>query len=131
MLSAETIVAVSNTTTIPKCPEEKPAQFTCREDLLRSLANSVDEFDQFFLVVRRGSSFQRQLKIWQRESKRNSPEKVLRVHFAGEDGIDSGAMAQEFVACAMLEIEKQFFPAGVPVGCCMFMMVFFLHVGKL
>ena len=74
MLSAETIVAVSNTTTVPKCPEEKLAQFTSREDLLRSLWSSVDEFDQFFLVVRRGSSFQRQLKIWQRESKRSSPE---------------------------------------------------------
>ena len=55
-------------------PEEKLAQFTSREDLLRSLWSSVDEFDQFFLVVRRGSSFQRQLKIWQRESKRSSPE---------------------------------------------------------
>ena len=75
MLSAETIVAVSNTTTVPKCPEEKPSQFTSREDLLSSLGNSVDEFDQFFLVVRRGSSFQRQLKIWQRESKRSSPER--------------------------------------------------------
>ena len=74
MLSAETIVAVSNKTTVPKCPEEKLAQFTSREDLLRSLGSSVDEFDQFFLVVRRGSSFQRQLKIWQRESKRSSPE---------------------------------------------------------
>ena len=63
MLSAETIVAVSNKTTVPKCPEEKLAQFTSREDLLRSLGSSVDEFDQFFLVVRRGSSFQRQLKI--------------------------------------------------------------------
>lgn len=115
MLSAETIVAVSNTTTVRKCPEEKPAQFTSREDLLRSLGNSVDEFDQFFLVVRRGSSFQRQLKIWQHESKRSSPEKVLRVRFEGEDGIDSSAMAQEFLACAMHEIGKQFFPGGVPV----------------
>ena len=115
MLSAETIVAVSNTITVPKCPEEKPAQFTSKEDLLRSLGTSVDEFDQLFLVVRRGSSFQRQLKIWQHESKRSSPEKVLRVRFEGEDGIDSGAMAQEFLACAMHEIGKQFFPGGVPV----------------
>ena len=71
--------------------------------------NSVDESDQFFLVVRRGSSFQRQLKIWQRESKRSSPWKVQRVHFAREDSIDTGAMAQEFLSCAMHEIEKQFF----------------------
>jgi len=115
MLTAETIVAVDNTTTVPNCPEQKVTPFTSSEDLLRSLGNSVDESDQFFLVVRRGSSFQRQVKIWQRESKRSSPEKVLRVHFAGEDGIDSGAMAQEFLACATHEIGKQFFPGGVPV----------------
>lgn len=115
MLSAETIVAVDNTTTVPNCPEQKVTAFTSSGDLLRSLGNSVDESDQFFLVVRRGSSFQRQVKIWQRESKRSFPEKVLRVHFAGEDGIDSGAMAQEFLACATHEIGKQFFPGGVPV----------------
>ena len=114
VLSAETVVAVDNTATVPKCPEEKLTQFTSSEDLLRSLGNSVDESDLFFLVVRRGSSFQRQLKIWQRESKRSSPEKVLRVHFAGEDGIDSGAMAQEFLACAMHEIGKQFFSWWCP-----------------
>ena len=53
MLSAETTLAVDNTTTAPKCPEEKLTQFTSSEDLLRSLGNSVDESDQVFLVVRR------------------------------------------------------------------------------
>ena len=125
MLSAETIVAIDNTTTVPKCPEEKLTHFSSSEDLLRSLGNSVDESDQFFLVVKRGSSFQRQLKIWHRESKRSSPEKVLRVHFAREDGIDSGAMAQEFLVCAMHEIGKQFFPgAGVPVDSMLHVTVF-------
>ena len=32
MLSAETVVAVDNTTTTPKCPEEKLTQFTSSED---------------------------------------------------------------------------------------------------
>ena len=98
-----------------KCAEEKPTQFTSCEDLLRSLSSTVDESDQFFLVVRRGSSFQRQLKIWQRESRKSSPEKILRVHFAGEDGIDTGAMAQEFLATAVHEIGKEFFPNGAPI----------------
>lgn len=115
MPSIGTIAAMTNTTTVPTFPEEKLTQFTSIEQLLRSLGSSVDESDQFFLVVRRGSSFQRQLKIWQRESKKSSPEKILRVHFAGENGIDSGAMAQEFLASAVCEMGKGFFPDGVPI----------------
>ena len=60
-----------------KCPVEKLAQVTSCEDLLRSLGSAVDDSDQFFLVVRRGSSFQRQLKIWQWESRKSSLEKNL------------------------------------------------------
>lgn len=115
MLSIGPVAAMTNTTTVPKFPEEKLTQFTSIEQLLRSLGSSVDESDQFFLVVRRGSSFQRQLKIWQRESKKSSPAKLLRVHFAGEDGIDSGAMAKEFLGNAVREMGKVFFPVGVPI----------------
>ena len=56
MPSIGTIAAMTNTTTVPNLPEEKPTQFTSIEKLLRSLGSSVDESDQFFLVVRRGSS---------------------------------------------------------------------------
>ena len=57
----------------------------------------IDKHDQMFIVVRRASTLNRYITIWQREAKRHSPEKVLRVHFAGENGIDSGAMAKEFL----------------------------------
>ena len=65
--------------------------------VVKQLSTRVDNTCQFFMVVRRASSFTRRLNLWQRESKRTSPEKYLRVHFTGEDGIDSGAMSR--VSC--------------------------------
>lgn len=70
------------------------AVFPDLESALKSLERRVDETDQFFLVVRRGAPLQRNLMLWQREAKKTTPEKVLRVHFSGEAGIDSGAMAK-------------------------------------
>ena len=40
---------------------------------------------------------------------------MLRVHFAGEDGIDTGGMAQEFLANSIKEIGREFFPNGSPI----------------
>ena len=102
----------TNNATEPACHENHPILFLKCEDLLRSLASGLDDSDQFFLVIRRGSSLQRQLKIWKRESNRKSPEKFLRVHFAGEDGIDTGGMAQQFFANALKNIGREFFPNG-------------------
>lgn len=69
-------------------------------------------------MVRRGSSLQWYLTVRQREANKTSPEKVLRVHFAGEDGIDTGAMAKEFLSSAVYYIRKEVFPGGVPTDCC-------------
>ena len=105
----------TNSAAEPACHENHPILFLKCENLLRSLARALDDSDQFFLVIRKGSSLQRQLKIWKRESNRKSPEKFLRVHFAGEDGIDTGGMAQEFFASAIKNIGKEFFPDGSPM----------------
>ena len=105
----------TNSAAEPVCNEKHPLLFLTCEDMLRSLASGLDDSDQFFIVVRRGSSFQRQLKIWQRESNKKSPEKMLRVHFAGEDGIDTGGMAEEFLANSMKDIGREFFPNGSPI----------------
>lgn len=40
---------------------------------------------------------------------------MLRVHFAGEDGIDTGGMAQEFLANSIKDIGREFFPNGSPI----------------
>ena len=42
---------------------------------------------------------------------RTRPDKVLRVHFTGEDGIDSGAMAKEFLAKAIADMGNIMFPS--------------------
>ena len=94
----------------PVCNEKHPVLFLTCEDMLRSLASGLDDSDQFFIVVRRGSSFQRQLKIWQQESNKKSPEKMLGVHFAGEDSIDTGGMAQEFFGKFHKGYRKRVFP---------------------
>ena len=84
--------------------------------VVKELSNRVDDTGQFFIVVRRASNFTRRLNLWQRESKRTSPGKCLRVHFTGEDGIDSGAMSKEFLAQAILDMENIMFAGGTPVN---------------
>jgi len=51
-----------------------------------------------YIVVRRGSPLQRTLNLWKRAALKVSPEHVLRVKYIGEDGIDSGALAKEFLS---------------------------------
>ena len=84
--------------------------------VVKELCNRVDDTGQFFTVVRRASNFTRRVNLWQRESNRTSPEKCLRVHFTGEDGIDSGAMSKEFLAQAILDMGNIMFAGGTPVN---------------
>ena len=58
--------------------------------LIQSLQSAVCDSNQLF-VIRREASFERMLGIWKRAANKNSPENVLRVHYAGQDGIESGA----------------------------------------
>ena len=62
--------------------------------LVKQMEKKVDKTGQFFLVVRRGAAFRRSLSLWQRACKTTSPQKLLRVKYMGECGIDSGAMAK-------------------------------------
>ena len=63
--------------------------------LVKQMEKQVDKTGQFFLVVRRGAAFQRSLSLWQRACKATSPQRLLRVKYAGESGIDTGAMAKQ------------------------------------
>ena len=83
--------------------------------LIKYLEEHIDKAGQFFLVIRRGITFQRLLSLWQRERKKTSPEKVLRVKYVGENGIDSGAMSKECLAKAIPELGTTMFPNGAPV----------------
>ena len=55
------------------------------------------------------------ISLWQRESKRKSPENVVRVKYLGEEGIDSGGLAREFFAGIIPQIANSSFPQGTPV----------------
>jgi hypothetical protein len=85
--------------------------------VVQALTKNVDKSGQLFIVVRRGSPLFRVLAIWRRQVKNNplSANQVLRVHFNGEQGIDSGAMALEFLTQTLPNIGSVMFPNGTPV----------------
>lgn len=90
---------------------------TDSSSVVKYLAVKVDEHGQLFIVVRRGSSLTRVLSIWNREIKRNpaSAQQIVRVHFSGEEGIDSGAMSKEFFTLTLPNIGSVMFPNGKPL----------------
>ena len=86
-------------------------------EIVEKLEALVDHSNQFFIVIRRGSTLQRKLMIWQRQvAKSQSPKQKVMVSFAGEMGIDSGALAKEFFTTTISEIGKSLFPNGSPVN---------------
>ena len=84
-------------------------------ELIDVLTARIDDKDQFFLVIRRGATLKRQLAIWDRQSKKKSPTMKLMVHFAGEEGIDTGAIHKEFLSNIISDISREMFPNGAPV----------------
>ena len=80
--------------------------------LVKQMEKQVDKTGQFFLVVRRGAAFQRSLSLWQRACKTTSPQKLLRVKYMGESGIDTGAMAKEFLSDVVVQMGSAMFPNG-------------------
>ena len=86
-----------NEDTVTRNEDTSPGvDFTDSCSVVTTLAEMVDENGRLFIVVRRGSPLNRVLSIWNREMKKNiaSTHPVVRVHFGGEEGIDSGAMAK-------------------------------------
>ena len=97
-----------------KQSNQESIKFDSLSSLITSLKTKVNSKEQFYMVVRRGSDILRCLTIWQREAKKHPPECTLRVHFAGEEGIDSGAMAREFLTHAFDHMRSQMFQNGAP-----------------
>lgn len=75
----------------------------------------TDGKDSVYMVVRRNAPLERNLKLWQRAADKVSPEHVLRVKYLGEDGIDTGALAKEFLTDTISNIGQKFFPNGSPM----------------
>ena len=85
------------------------------KDVVNLLRSEVKHEDQFFLTTRRNAPFSRVLSLWKGQALKMYPLHDLKVHYSGEDGIDSGAIALEFLEECMKEMGKVMFPDGSPV----------------
>ena len=69
----------------------------------------------FFLVIHRSSPLSKVIFPWRREDAKPLPVKRLRIKFLGENGIDTGAIAKEFLTLKVQQIASNMFPNGVPI----------------
>ena len=74
-----------------------------------------DGTDSLYIVVRRKAQLERKLNLWKRATNKVTPEHTLRVKFIGEDGIDTGALAKEFLTETISDIKNKLFPDGSPI----------------
>ena len=82
--------------------------------IVKILSEKVDRMQEFFLVSRRCAPFSRTIALWQRQARKSPPTSVLKVHFNGEAGIDTGAMSQEFLAEVISDMGREMFLDGSP-----------------
>ena len=91
------------------------SHISCYRDVVKELNSKVNYENQFFITTRRKMPFPRILSLWKRQSLKCGPTDVLRVHYSGEDGIDYGALALEFLEECIGEMGKKLFPDGAPI----------------
>ena len=86
----------------------------------------MDQSSHVFIIVRTGAPLKRVLSIWSREVKKNTcnAKKIMRVHFSGEQGINSGALANDFFTITLPNIASVIFPKRQPVD-----PIFHIHSG--
>ena len=68
-----------------------------------------------FFIATRKAPFARVISLWQRQVYKSNPTKILRLHYSGESGIDSGAIASEFLEQCIADMVQSMFPDGAPV----------------
>ena len=90
-------------------------KFSTIPELINFVSTKIQMDDQFFLVIRRGATLPRKLAIWDRQSKKKSPKMKLMVRYAGEDGIDTGAITKEYLSETISNIKSCVFPEGAPI----------------
>lgn len=92
--------------------KDENTTITDSSSVVTYLGNQVDESSTFFIVIRRCAPLDRTLSIWSREVKKNAgnTKKIVRVHFSGEQGIDSGTMAKEFFTITLPQMGSQWIP---------------------
>ena len=104
----------NNTECFDDIPDHSTNVFTKPSQIVELLADRVDQTQDFFLVTCRVAPFTRTLALWQRQAQKTLPTSVLRVHYSGEAGIDTGAMSQEFLAQVISDMGREMFPDGSP-----------------
>ncbi|KAL2085761.1 hypothetical protein ACEWY4_019081 [Coilia grayii] len=99
-------------------PPHPHTHLFCRESgfsnvsaLIDTLTRRIDTSTTFSICVTREGIVERGLKQWQRQ-KRSSPQNPLRVTFIGEQGIDNGALRNEFLTEMVAGVERRFFEGG-------------------
>ena len=113
-----------------KC-EKKKDEFTDQASVIQHLEKMNDNDNQFFIVMRRKVPLSRVLILWQREAKKTSPMQKLTVKYIGEDGIDTGTLAREFLTECIESMRSDMFPNGCPLDQhTTFKMGITVHVGK-
>ena len=84
--------------------------------VVRAMHKNVKQDRDFFIVTRRGAPLPRIISLWQRQASKSCPENILRIKYCGENGIDTGALSQEFFSSVVLDIGKSMFPDGAPTN---------------
>ena len=87
-----------------------------KQDVIQALSSKVEKNEQFFITTRRKAPLSRILFLWRRQAKKISPTCRIMVQYSGEAGIDSGAIAKEFLEDAVDDIAATLFKDGVPVN---------------
>ena len=87
-----------------------------KQDVIQALSSKVERNEQFFITTRRKAPLSRILSLWRRQAKKKSPTYRIMVQYSGEAGIDSGAIAKEFLEDAVDDITATLFKDGVPVN---------------
>jgi hypothetical protein len=95
-----------DTSSLPGQSNEKTIKIDTEVDVIKSLEKQVivDGRNSLFIVIRRGATLDRALTMWRRAAAKVTAEHVLRVKFIGEDGIDDGALAREFLASTVVDM---------------------------
>ena len=83
--------------------------------VVSAMHKNVKQDRDFFIVTRRGAPLPRINALWQRQASKSCPENIIRIKFCGENGIDTGALSQEFFS-HVLDIRRSMFLDGAPIN---------------
>ena len=97
-------------------PQNTTSTLEGTASVVHAMHENVKQDRDFFIVTRRGAPLPRIIALWQRQVSKSCPENILRIKFCGENGIDTGALSQEFFSHVVLDIGRSMFPDGAPIN---------------